>query len=31
MADDGLSVRIDDDLANELRAAAQAQGVPAET
>jgi predicted transcriptional regulator len=31
MADDGLTVRIDDDLADELRAAARALGVPVET
>jgi predicted transcriptional regulator len=31
MADDGFSVRIDDDLAEELRAAAEARGVPVET
>jgi predicted transcriptional regulator len=31
MADGGLSVRIDEDLADELRAAAEARGVPIET
>jgi post-segregation antitoxin (ccd killing protein) len=31
MADDGFNVRIDDDLAEELRAAAAALGMPVET
>ena len=31
MADDGFTVRIDDDLAEDVKAAAAAKGVPVET
>ena len=31
MADDGLSIKLDEDLAAEVRAAAAASGVPVET